>query len=181
MKIIFAEKSDSTVVNEGSNSYKQYGKGLVLFLDSQIAHIIENNLVRKVEFADSTLMYSRWGETCTGHDIMGYCLIGESYSGEVYTLWLVNGYDDLSLSKNHKKITNVTVQQVAQLFRGLSFKELIAQVMEAEREREMDALRAEALVGRKFLQEVDTLLSVNEKAGAGSRRDLRERLLALKS
>jgi hypothetical protein len=179
MNIIISEKPDSVVRNT-EDGFKQVGKGIVLFVDHKLC-AIENGVVKDhTEFKGCTLMqqelHTGWGN----NTYAAYYFLGESYSGEVWELWM---YQNKKFTLEHdstKQKIELDRSQVIQLLRGLTFQEFVAQITEAERNREVEALRAEATVGMKFLQKVDELISINEQAGAGSRKKLREMLLALR-
>jgi hypothetical protein len=180
MDIIISEKPDS-IVFETKDGFKQVGKGMILFICNEKLHTIENGEVKgQREFTGCDLAQQEMHTSHGDNTYTMYYFLGESYSGEVWGLCMYRNRRFTLEHRSTEQRIDLDRNQVFQLLRGLTFQEFVAQVTEAERRREMEALRAKAAVGMRFLQNVDELISVNEQAGAGSRKKLREMLLDLK-
>jgi hypothetical protein len=181
VNIVISERKDAFVSDVGGITpiFKQIGKGLILFNDNGL-HTVENGEVNKdIKLKGCTLfqkeLHTGWGD----NTYMGYYFVGESYSGEVWKLW-IHRNEKFTLDHDAKKIKiELDRSQVVQLIRGLTFQELVAQVTEAEREREMKVLRADADFGIKARTALEQIRVIDAAEGRESRKKVRAILASI--
>jgi len=68
----------------------------------------------------------------------------------------------------------LTAEITRELFEGRPFAEAIAEFIETERERELDLLRQKVARTETLEQCLAAIYTINEKAGAGSRKEVRK-------